>query len=147
MVVDDWKSYRHVIINNIDPDAEDASRKIKELFDRIDNLVFENTISKNNEQLLSTKIQLLETRVRLLEDQNPERLAIINKILFDILDQLVFLQISDDVLKLERKKCPKCNQDLTEDLYQKIKIDIDALLNSIKKIQNDIAEEIQKLSG
>ncbi|NHI94044.1 MAG: hypothetical protein EAX96_16260 [Candidatus Lokiarchaeota archaeon] len=146
MVVDDWKNYRQVILDNVSNEEEDVNKKVKELFERIDNLVFENTISKNNEQLLSTKIQLLETRVKLLEDQNPERLAIINKILFDILDELVFLQIADDVLKLEDGNCPKCNQPLTDELYQKIKIDIDSLLKSVKKIETDIAQEIQKMS-
>ena len=89
----------------------------------------------------------MNTRSNILEDQNPRKLAIVNKVLFDIIDQLIFLQISDDVLKLERRKCPKCNQDLTDELYQKIKVDIDALLNSVKKIQNDIADEIQKLTS
>ncbi|MHA1786077.1 MAG: hypothetical protein ACTSVE_12870 [Candidatus Helarchaeota archaeon] len=143
-MVDDWKNYRQVIVNNINTSEGDISKKVKELFDRIDKLVFENTISKNNEQLLTTKIQLLETRVKLLEDQNPERLAIVNKILFDILDELIFLQIADDTLKLEDRKCPRCNQPLSDELYQKIKVDIDSLLNSVRKIQNDISEEIKK---
>ena len=146
MVVDDWKNYRQVIVDNVSTEEEDVNKKVKELFDRIDKLVFENTISKNNEQLLSTKIQLLETRVKLLEDQNPERLAIINKILFDILDELVFLQIADDVLKLEDRKCPKCNQQLNDELYEKIKIDFNSLLKSVKKIETDIGNEIKKMS-
>ena len=144
MVVDDWNNFQHFLEQSVSNADNDASKKIKELFSRIENLVFENNIFKNNQQLLITKIQLLETRVKLLEDQNPERLAVINKLLFDILDEMIFLQLADDVMKLEDRKCPKCAQELSEDLYIKLKVDIDSLLKSMKKIQTDISQEIQK---
>lgn len=144
MVADEWKPFHDLLREGYDPNVESDRNRIKEMFDRIDQLLFEDGVMRNNQQLLITKIKLLETRVNLLEDQNPERLAIINKILFDILDELIFLQLADDVLKIEDRQCPKCNHALDDENYQKLKVDIDSLLASMKKIQTDLEKEIKK---
>ena len=143
MVAETWKSYQQLMEKNIDYPETNTLNKIQELFERIDALSIENIMLKNNDQLLSTKIQIMNTRMKLLESNNSTRLALINKILYDIIDEMIFLQISDDYLKIERKKCPQCNQFLNEDTYNKIKIDIDALIRSVKKIESDLIKQIR----
>ena len=143
MVAETWKSYQQLIEENIDYPESNTVNKIQELFERIDALLIENIMLKNNDQLLSTKIQIMNTRMKLLESNNSTRLALTNKILYDIIDEMIFLQISDDYLKIERKKCPQCNQFLNEHDYNKIKIDIDALIGSVKKIDSDLGKQIQ----
>jgi len=142
MVVETWKGYQRIIQENIEDPEIKTLNKIQELFERIDALLIENVMLKNNDQLLSTKIQLMNTRMKLLESNNSTKLVLTNKILYDIIDEMVFLQISDDYLKIEQKKCPKCNQILNHETYNKIKIDIDALIGSVKKIENDLSKQI-----
>ncbi len=142
MVAEAWKNYYQIIENNINEPNSNSLNEIKKLFERIDNLILENMILKNNDQLLETKIHLMETRMKILESNNSSKLSLTNKILFDIIDEMIFIQISDDYLKIEQKKCPKCNQFLNEDIYNKIKIDINALIGSVKKIEHDLDSQI-----
>ena len=119
----------------------------------ISTLIKENTMLKrvvttlkSQNQIAKTAYQMLETRINALEYSSDEikELVEINKVLFDILDQLVFLQLAEDVLKIDDRVCPRCNRPLDEKEYEKIKVDESAVLKSIRKIQGDIEKTLMK---
>ena len=119
----------------------------------INTLVKENTMLKrivqtlkSQNQIAKTAYQMLETRINTLEFSSDEikELVEINKVLFDILDQLVFLQLAEDVLKIDDRVCPRCKRPLDEKEYEKIKVDENAVLKSIRKIQGDIEKTLLK---
>ena len=120
----------------------------------INTLMKENTMLKRTIETLKaqskiakTAYQMLETSINslVLESSDDKReLLEINKVLFDILDQLVFLQLADDVVKIDNRVCPRCNRPLDDKEYEKLKIDDNALIESIKKIQGDIEKTILK---
>ncbi|NHI94285.1 MAG: hypothetical protein EAX96_17470 [Candidatus Lokiarchaeota archaeon] len=112
-----------------------------------ENSMLKRTIEtlKAQSQIAKTAYSLLETRINTLEfSDDKKELIEINKVLFDILDQLVFLQLAEDTIKIDNRICPRCNRPLDDKEYKKIKVDDSALLDSIKKIQGDIEKTIIK---
>ena len=99
-----------------------------------------------DKQVMMTSNLMLTTRLETLEKiKGPEDLMEINKTLYDIIDQLVFLQIAEDHLKINRKICPRCSRDIDDELYKKMRIDDKALMGAIKKIQYDIENKMKSL--
>jgi len=112
-----------------------------------ENTMLKRTIEtlKAQSQIAKTAYQMLETRINSLEfSDDKKELFEINKVLFDILDQLVFLQLAEDALKIDNRVCPRCNRPLDDHEYEKLKVDDNALIESIKKIQGDIEKTILK---
>ena len=120
----------------------------------IKTLMKENTMLKRTIETLKAQSQIAKTAYQMLEmsinslvldsSDDKRELLEINKVLFDILDQLVFLQLADDVLKIDNRVCPRCNRPLDDKEYEKLKIDDNALIESIKKIQGEIEKTILK---
>ena len=107
--------------------------------------IIEMMVSQTN--ILQAKNELIQEKLNVLKVGDAEDLLAINNVLFDILDNLVFLQLSEDVLKIEKKICPRCHRKLDEELYEKLKVDDRALITSVKKIQLVLQDKLEKYDG